>query len=49
MAQQERFYFFLFNDALSTFLIWLYGVGNMVKDHLDSEETICHNYMGYTV
>ena len=28
---------FLFNDALNTFYLWLYGVGHMVSDHLDSE------------
>ena len=27
----------LFNDALNTFCVWLYGVGHMVKDHSDSE------------
>ena len=27
----------LFNDELNTFYLWLYGVGNMVKDHSDSE------------
>ena len=27
----------LFNDALNTFYLWLYGVRNMVKDHSDSE------------
>ena len=27
----------LFNDALDTFLIRLYGVGRMVRDHSDSE------------
>ena len=27
----------LFNDALNTFYLRLYGVGHMVKDHLDSE------------
>ena len=27
----------LFNDALNTFFLWLYGVGHMVKDHSDSE------------
>ena len=27
----------LFNDALNTFYIRLYGVGHMVKDHSDSE------------
>ena len=28
----------LFNDALNTFCLWLYGVGCKVKDHLDSEK-----------
>ena len=27
----------LFNDAINTFYLWLYGVGHMVKDHSDSE------------
>ena len=27
----------LFNDALDTFYLWLYGVRYMVKDHSDSE------------
>ena len=27
----------LFNDALNTFYLRLYGVKHMVKDHLDSE------------
>ena len=27
----------LFNDALNTFYLRLYGVGDMVKDHSDSE------------
>ena len=27
----------LFNDALNTFFLRLYGVENMVKDHSDSE------------
>ena len=27
----------LFNDALNTFYLLLYGVGHMVKDHSDSE------------
>ena len=26
---------FLFNNALNTFYLWLYGVGHMVKDHSD--------------
>ena len=28
----------LFNDALNTFYLLLYGVGHMVKDHSDSEK-----------
>ena len=27
----------LFNDALNTFYLWLYGGGHMVKYHTDSE------------
>ena len=27
----------LFNDALKTFYLWLYGIRHMVKDHSDSE------------
>ena len=27
----------LFNDALNTFYLWLYGIEHMVKDHSDSE------------
>ena len=27
----------LFNDVLNTFYLWLYGVGHIVKNHLDSE------------
>ena len=27
----------LFNDALNTFYLWLYGRGHMVEDHSDSE------------
>ena len=29
--------FFVFNDTLNTFYLWLYGVRHMVKDHSDSE------------
>ena len=29
---------FLFNDALNTFYLWLYGVRHMVKDHSDSKK-----------
>ena len=35
---------FLFNDALNTFYLRLYGVGHMVKDHSDSER----GYMSYS-
>ena len=28
---------FLFNNALNTFYLRLYGVGHMVKDHTDSD------------
>ena len=28
----------LFNDALNTFYLWLYGVRHMSKDHSDSEK-----------
>ena len=27
----------LFNDALNTFYLWLYGVKHMVNDHSDSD------------
>ena len=27
----------LFNDALNTFYLQLYGIGHMVKDHSDSK------------
>ena len=41
----------LFNDALNTFYLRLYGVRYMVKDHSDSErergETRCR-HMGYS-
>ena len=33
----------LFNDALNTFYIWLYGISHMVKDHSAREETRCHH------
>ena len=36
-AVQERERNVLFNDALNTFYLWLYGIGHMVKDHSDSE------------
>ena len=37
MKQGERERNVLFNDALNTFYLRLYGVGNVVKDHSDSE------------
>ena len=38
----------LFNDALNTFYLRLYGIRHMVKDHSDSERgnPMCH--MGYS-
>ena len=36
----------LFNDALNTFYLWLYGVRHMVK--IAREKTHCHHYMGYS-
>ena len=39
----------LFNNALSTFYLWLYGVKHMVNDHSDSErEETCCRHMGYS-
>ena len=26
---------FLFNDALNTFYLWIYGISHMVKNHSD--------------
>ena len=37
----------LFNDALNTFYLRLYGVRHMVEDHSDREETRCR-HMGYS-
>ena len=37
----------LFNDALNTFYLRLYGVRHMVKDHSVREET-CFCHMGYS-
>ena len=38
----------LFNNALNTFYLRLYGVIHMVKDHSEArEETRCH-HMGYS-
>ena len=38
----------LFNDALNTFYLRLYGVGHMVKDHSDSERETRYRHMGYS-
>ena len=34
----------LFNNALNTFYLWLYGIKHMTKDHSDSER----GTMGYS-
>ena len=38
VRERERERNVLFNDALNTFYLWLYGVRHMVKDHSDSEK-----------
>ena len=38
LAMRERERNVLFNDALNTFYLRLYGVRHMVKDHSDSEK-----------
>ena len=38
----------LFNDALNTFYLRLYGVRHMVKDHWDSEDETRCRHMGYS-
>ena len=38
----------LFNDALNTFYLRLYGVRHMVKDHSDSERGNSQRHMGYS-
>ena len=38
----------LFKDALNTFYLRLYGVGNMVKDHTDSERGYPLPHIGYS-
>ena len=37
-SEKERERNVLFNDALNTFYLRLYGVRHMVKDHSDSEK-----------
>ena len=38
VSRRERERNVLFNDALNTFYLRLYGVRHMVKDHSDSEK-----------
>ena len=38
----------LFNDALNTFYLRLYGVRHMVKDHSDRREETCCRHIGYS-
>ena len=38
----------LFNNALNTFYLWLYGVRHMVKDHSDSERGNRCRHIGYS-
>ena len=38
----------LFNDALNTFYLRLYGVRHMVKDHSDSEKENRCRHIGYS-
>ena len=38
----------LFNDAVNTFYLRLYGVRHMVKDHSDSERGTHYRHMGYS-
>ena len=37
LGEREREIYVLFNDALNTFYLRLYGVRHMVKDHSDNE------------
>ena len=39
-GERERERNVLFNDALNTFYLRLYGVRHMVKDHSDSERKL---------
>ena len=39
----------LFNDALNTFYLRLYGVRHMVKDHSDSEKETRCRHIGYSL
>ena len=37
----------LFNDTLNTFYLQLYGIGLMVKDHLDNERGMKEGRKGF--
>ena len=41
----------LFNDAVNTFYLRVFGVGHKVKDHSDSDrkESHCRHFMGYVL
>ena len=45
--ERERERNVLFNDALNTFYLWLYGIRHMVKDHSDSEKGIAARVLLY--
>ena len=44
-TRKERKGNVLFNDALNTFYLWLYGIRHMVKDHSDSERGNPHGLL----
>ena len=46
--ERERERNVLFNDALNTFYLRLYGIRHMVKDHSDSEKGNPCRYIGYS-
>ena len=46
--EREREINVLFNDALNTFYLLLYGVRHMVKDHSDSEKGNPLPHIGYS-
>ena len=46
--ERERERNVLFNDALNTFYLRLYGIRHMVKDHSDSEKGNPLPHIGYS-
>ena len=48
IKSRERERNVLFNDALNTFYLRLYGVRHMVKDHSDSEKETRCRHIGYS-